>query len=147
MANDVFILGNILFDDFSTPTLPQFGGAQAMAVHKLPGGKRVVDTLGHDHFDPVFHGTFWGDNAASNAEALDALRISGAPTVLSWGGRSWTVIVDRCEIACHRFPHWYTYQFSCVIVEDNMFPASQPIATIDDMLQADLATAMSIVGL
>lgn len=45
MANDVLVLGNLTFDEWSTPERIGFGGKQALQVHKLPGGSRVVDTL------------------------------------------------------------------------------------------------------
>jgi hypothetical protein len=84
MSNDIFQLGGIVFDEFSTPNEPPFGGQQAMAIHKLPGGSRVIDLLGPDDHDYTFHGMFWGDNASANADAIDAMRTSGIPTVLSW---------------------------------------------------------------
>jgi hypothetical protein len=44
----VLTLGGIVFDDFSTPSAMGAGGKQAMVIHKLPGGSRVIDTLGLD---------------------------------------------------------------------------------------------------
>jgi hypothetical protein len=153
MPTDVFTLGNLIVDEFSTPQDPQFGGVRDLIVHNLPGGSRVVDLLGAfdgpggPHKGFTFYGTFWGDNAASNAEALDAMRISGATQTLSWGGRAWQVIVSNVEITCHRFPMHYSYHVDLVVVQNNMFPASGAIATIDAMLVQDMATAMAIVGL
>jgi hypothetical protein len=46
--SDTLILGGIAFDSFSTPSRMGAGGKQAMVVHKLPGGARVIDTLGLD---------------------------------------------------------------------------------------------------
>ena len=46
MPLDVLLLGPIAFADFATPDCAPFGGRQQMAVHKLIGGQRVIDTLG-----------------------------------------------------------------------------------------------------
>jgi hypothetical protein len=148
MATDLFTLGGVVFDEFSTPSEPPFGGSQAMAVHKLPGGSRVIDLLGPDDTDYTFNGVFWGDSAFANAEALDALRVSGQPTVLSWGGRSWLVIVQHASIECCRFPNYYKYSVQVVVAQNNMFGALGAFAAgIDDLISADMNNALSIVGL
>jgi len=95
MPSDVLSLGGIVFDDFSTPTTMMGGGAQAMVTHKLPGGRRVIDTLGPDDADIVWDGQFYGDNAYDTALALDAMRAAGQVVPLSWGGQFRSVILSR----------------------------------------------------
>ena len=46
MATDFLVLGGIVFDDWSTPERMPFGGQHITAVHKLPGGARVVTLSG-----------------------------------------------------------------------------------------------------
>jgi hypothetical protein len=58
MSTDTLTLGGIVFDDFSTPHHMPLGGQQAMVVHRLPGGSRVIDTLGPDDDDYSWDGTF-----------------------------------------------------------------------------------------
>jgi hypothetical protein len=58
LATDVLVLGSLAFDDWSTPSKMGYGGRQMTAVHKLPGGARVVDTLGPDEKDIQWTGTF-----------------------------------------------------------------------------------------
>jgi hypothetical protein len=65
-----------------------------MVIHKLPGGSRVIDTLGPHDEDLTWHGKFFGDEAYAKAQVLDALRVSGATVPLIWRGNSWQVIVD-----------------------------------------------------
>ena len=48
MSTDTLTLGGFAFTGYSTPDVMMGGGRQAMVVHKLPGGMRVIDTLGHD---------------------------------------------------------------------------------------------------
>lgn len=145
MANDIFSLGGVIFDDFSTPEHPPFGGGQNMVVHKLPGGQRVIDTLGPDDADYTFHGIFWGPYALANADALDAMRSSGAVTTLSWGGRSWQVIVRDVSIECCRYPTYYKYSVTVVVASSALFGAlGFIIPTVDALILSDMNSAVAI---
>lgn len=148
MATDTLVLGNIQFDEWSTPRKICLGGAQAMAVHKLPGGSRVIDTLGPDDDDYHWGGTFYGADAQAKVRELDALRISGTPVPLVWGGNFWTVIVSHFEASPERFPQLWHYEITVVVAVDTMAGALGAITPgIDQLLAADMATGMSLVGL
>jgi len=148
MATDTLILGGIQFDDWSTPQEIHLGGAQAMAVHKLPGGSRFIDTLGPDDDDYSWSGTFYGENAQESIRALDALRVSGAPVPLVWGGNFWTVIISHFKACPVRYPQLWKYDITVVVAVDSMSGALGAITPgIDQLLGADMATAMSLVGL
>jgi hypothetical protein len=77
MTTDTLVLGSIAFDDWSTPDRMPFG-KQITAVHRLPGGARVVDTLGPDEMDIQFTNMMYADNAYGVADQLDSLDIRGA---------------------------------------------------------------------
>jgi len=148
MATDTLILGGIIFDEWSTPKRICLGGAQAMAVHKLPGGSRVIDTLGPDDSDYNWSGTFYGNDAQSKVRALDALRISGAVVPLVWGGNFWSVIVSHFEASPERYPQLWHYDITVVVAVNSMAGALGAITQgIDQLLGADMATGMSLVGL
>ena len=70
MPLDVLLLGPIAFTDYSPPECMPFGGRQQMAVHKLIGGQRVIDTLGPDDEDIQWSGRFFGAGALSTCLAL-----------------------------------------------------------------------------
>jgi hypothetical protein len=55
-----------------------------MAIHKLPGGNGVIYALGPDDYDYSWHSQFFGDDSYAKAQALDAIRVSGA--VVAWVG-------------------------------------------------------------
>src|SRR5690348_10781053 len=95
MPSDVLTLGGITFDDFSTPETIMGGGKQAMVVHKLPGGARVIDTLGPDEADIHWKGQFFGDNAYDMALQLDAMRAGGQLQSLTWGGQYRSVVINQ----------------------------------------------------
>ena len=70
-------LGGIIFQDFEVPDNIGIGGEQALVVHKLPGGARVIDAMGADHRDITWSGRFRSGNAEARARLLDSYRIGG----------------------------------------------------------------------
>jgi hypothetical protein len=118
MPDDVLTLGGIVFDDFSTPEEMMGGGNQAMVVHKLPGGGRVIDTLGPDDANVTWSGFFFGTNAYATALALDGLRAAGKVIPLTWGGQFRSVIIDNFVYRVRRMPSWVKYAVSCTVVQN-----------------------------
>lgn len=145
MATDFLVLGGIVFDDWSTPSNMPYGGHQAMAVHKLPGGARVVDTLGPDEADIRFTGIMYDDNAYGVSETLDALRLSGTQVPLMFAGRFYQVIVARTKVDIKRFPQLMAYDVTCLVVQNQMAGnLNATPSTTTQLVSADLATATSI---
>ena len=139
MAVDQLILGGIVFDDFSTPREMMGGGNQAMVVHKLPGGLRVIDTLGPDDADITWQGEFFGDSAYDTALALDAMRAAGQVVELTWGGQYREVIVSNFIYHVRRLPVWVAYSVVCTVYQNPMQGASAGAPTlIDTLVLADL---------
>lgn len=118
MPNDILILGGVAFDDYSTPALMMGGGNQAMAVHKLPGGARVIDTLGPDEADIHWHGQFFGDDAYATALQLDAMRAGGQLQDLTWGGQFRSVIIKTFIYEVKRLPVWVFYRIVCTVYQN-----------------------------
>jgi hypothetical protein len=147
-ASDQLILGGLIFDDWSTPERIPFGGLQSMHVHKLPGGSRVVDTLGPDEMDITWHGTFWGDGAYDVALALNGMRQAGQPLPLTFGGQFYTVLISDAHVDIHRYPLHATYSITCVVTSSPMVGVlSGAVSSIDTLVSADIATALSFAGL
>ena len=105
MADDALILGGVTFDQFSTPPKMTAGGTQAMVVHKLPGGRRTIDTLGPDEADISWQGFFFGNDAYQNALTLDAMRAAGQVQQLTWAGQFRSVVINRFEYDIRRLPN------------------------------------------
>jgi hypothetical protein len=148
MATDILVLGSIVFDSWSTPRRMPFGGEQQLAVHRLPGGSRVIDTLGPDEKDIMFTGIMYNDNAYGVADELDSVRISGAQVPLIFAGRFYLVIVRETQVDIRRFPQLVEYHVSCLVVQNNMAgPLGAIASTTSQLVTSDMATALSIVGL
>jgi hypothetical protein len=127
MATDRLILAGIVFEnfDYAPPTKMPFGGQQAMVVHKLPGGTRVIDTLGPDEDDITWSGFFFTANALYNCQVLDALRGQGQVVTLTFAGMTRKVVIKHFRAAIRRYPNWVEYEISCVVSEN---PLLGPVA-------------------
>lgn len=84
MPDVVLVLGPVAFADFEIPERIAFGGTQRLAVHKLPGGLRVIDALGRDDRELTWSGIFAGPDATARSRLLDLLRARGAVLPLTW---------------------------------------------------------------
>lgn len=145
MARDVLMLGGIVFDDFSTPAHMPFGGEQAMIVHKLPGGSRVIDTLGPDDMDIHWTGRFFGDSAYETAIALDAMRRSGVTLPLAYAGQAFTVIISDFRADIERLPVDVLYSITCVVDTPGAFGGFSSVGGAM-LASADLAAAVALNG-
>ena len=54
-------LGGFAFQDFEVPERIPAGGEQMLAIHKLVGGRRVIDAMGRDDAALEWSGYFLGD--------------------------------------------------------------------------------------
>ncbi|UGY23715.1 hypothetical protein HU675_0038180 [Bradyrhizobium septentrionale] len=140
MATDVLILGGFAFEDFSVPNEMPGGGNQAMVVHKLPGGSRVIDTLGPDDAPVAFTGQMFADNAFDQALALDAMRVAGEVIPLIWGGQTKQVVIEKFTFKVKRLPNWVTYDISCVVAQD---PTQGDLTAVDSSVDSNVSSDLS----
>lgn len=142
---DVLTLGGFQFDDYSTPAEMMGGGQQAMVVHKLPGGSRVIDTLGPDEADITWSGFFFGNDAFANALALDAMRAAGSVVPLTFAGQFRSVVIKQFIWKIRRFPVWVDYNVSCVVYQNpSLGVLTGSLNTIDSLILSDLSGAIGL---
>jgi hypothetical protein len=140
MSFDVMTLGGIVFDDFSTPETMMGGGNQALVTTKLPGGARVIDTLGPDDADIQWRGFFYGNNAYATALALDAIRAAGKVIPLMWGGQFRSVILSHFVYRVKRLPVWVEYDLSCTVASNPALGSlGISISSTDALVGGDLS--------
>ena len=142
---DTLTLAGISFDGFSTPSKMPAGGAQAMVVHKLPGGQRVIDTLGPDEANITWSGEFFGNGAYANALALDAIRAAGQVVPLTWGGQFRLVIIDSFTYGVRRLPAWVEYSISCTVYQNPGLGALGGVSSsMDTLILSDISVALGL---
>lgn len=147
MPTDILTLGGIAFDDFSTPSEMMFGGNQAMVIHKLPGGQRVIDTLGPDDAPITWSGQFFGNDAYATSLVLNGMKDAGQVVPLTWGGQFRLVIIDRFLPKVKRMPTWVLYEISCTVYQNPMQGnLSTSTSSIDSLVSDDLSTASDLAS-
>lgn len=147
-VNDVLTLGGIQFTDFSPPDSMGAGGRQAMVVHKLPGGQRVIDTLGPDEAPIAWRGTFFGNDALGIALALDGMRAAGAVVPLFFAGQARAVLIESFSWTVRRLAIWVDYTISCTVVQNpQQGNLSVNNASAGDLAANDLNAAGNVAGL
>ena len=117
MSDFSLTLGPVAFAGFELPSSITLGGKQRLAIHRLPGGVRIIDSLGPDPADIAFSGIFTGPDAADRARVLDTMRGAGTALPLAWDAFLYTVIIETFE-ADYRSPWWIPYRLSCAVLRD-----------------------------
>lgn len=110
------LLGPLVFTDFALPERVGHGGRQALTIHQLPGGARVIDAMGQDPADITWSGMFLGVLAQAQAQQLDALWRAGQPLDLFWGTTLLTVVIKECTLD-DRYMQT-DYRLTCTVLPD-----------------------------
>lgn len=142
MAAVAVTLGGVAFRDFEIPQAIEFGGRQALAVHELVGGGRVIDVLGAAAGAIRFAGTFSGPDAEVRAQLLDAARTAGATLPLVWSGFAYEVVIADFT-AVYQKPWWIPFEIELVAARNLV--AALPDAVVQAGL--DLASATGLASL
>lgn len=135
--------GEIIFQDFALPDDLRIGGDQTLVVHKLIGGKRVVDAMGPDDEPIAWTGRFLDEFAELRVFQLDLLRRSGREVQLQipTAKRAYRVVIGRFTATLKR-PYLYEYAISCVVIEDQVAgDGGKESRTMEQEIAADLAAA------
>ena len=140
MSDFSLTLGPVAFVGFELPSSITLGGRQRLAIHKLPGGLRIIDALGPDPADLAWSGIFSGPDAAERARILDALRVAGLQLLLAWDAFLYTVIIESFE-ADYRSPWWIPYRLTCAVLRDEAAALVTTALSLAPSIDADLASA------
>lgn len=110
-------LGPVKLTGLAKPVSMPIGGSQGTAVHRLPGGGRVIDVMGPDNADISWSGYLDGADASVTARVLDRLRQSGQVISLAWDIFSYQVLVTEFRCDTRHIP--MPYRVTCAVVGDN----------------------------
>ena len=139
------IIGALVLQGYEVPSRITIGGAQAVTIHKLPGGGRVIDAMGADEGAIIWSGMFVGPGAAQRARSLDIMRAQGIPQSLSFGDYTFNVVVVLCEYDYQSRGAVISYRVRTEIVPD---PYSLVALSpgLDLALQDDLASSQTVLA-
>jgi hypothetical protein len=134
-------IGAIDLQDFEVPSSVRFGGRHRLAVHKLSGGQRIIESLGPDDDEISFQGTASGTDADARIRAINRLRLSGEAVWLAWASFRYWVVVKSLTME-YQSPWWIPFRISCVVVnQDGVRKTSS--STLWTTISADLGSATS----
>ena len=136
------ILGEITFRDFEVPPTIEFGSSQRVAIHRLGGGGRVIDTLGKEDADIDFSGTLCGTDAVERATQITALCGSGQAIALAWDTYYFRVIIKEFS-ADYKSNRWIPYRLSCMVCSNDVAANSSIIASTTDIVMEDVRQAVT----
>lgn len=139
------LLGDVTFDGHAVPPHMKWGGQQALAVHKLPGGQRVIDAMGRDDAVLEWSATFVADDAGDQAFAIDQMRIDGTPVPLIWGDHYYVVIVQMFEPS-DQHQTIIPYKIACMVVQDMSQPPGPDFLSTILAVYADVNAAIGFVS-
>ena len=141
MSDLTLLLGSVAFRDFEIPSGINFGGRQRLALHRLPGGSRVIDALGRDDAQIGFAGIFSGPDATLRARLLDEMRVAGDAVPLTWDVLFYTVLIsDFYANYCNGW--WIPYSIACTVLRDEAWGPSQAATSAASNALADVDTAI-----
>ncbi|BAK82888.1 hypothetical protein D3W54_15170 [Komagataeibacter medellinensis] len=138
-------IGALTLTGMEVPRLIRDGGTQQVAIHRLPGGGRIIDAVGNDPDRLELEGTFVGPTALARARALKQMRVAGAPVAFSGAGLSLMVRIVQYS---------YDYQqkgivipYRLVLEQPNQTATSGAgTSTLSALVGADGASALSGVS-
>lgn len=141
MPSITLSLGDMTFGAFEVPEVIPWGGDQALTVHELVGGTRVVDAMGRKDAPIEWSGIFMGSTAVDRAQYLNTQRILGQQLTLTWSSLNFLVVIQSFT-ANYEFEYRIPYRISCIVVQDNATPTvAGDVPDIDAQLTQDMNTA------
>jgi len=136
------ILGPVVLSDFEVASGVTFGGQQALAVHDLPGGLRIIDAMGRRDGPISFHGYFYGGSASARARIVDELRGQGLPLPLIWDAFFYTVVI-REFTADYQCGWWIPYRITCTVLRDEAAAVIDAVAGLAGDVLGDVGAAVA----
>lgn len=137
------VLGPVLFQDFELPERIRWGGAQRLAVHRLPGGVRIIDAMGRDDAEISWSGVFTGNGASVRARAIDLMRADGSVWPLVWDAFFYTVVVAAFA-ADYARSNWIPYRIACTVLRDEAEAVVEAALSLSADALGDLTSAAAM---
>ncbi|OGB23359.1 MAG: hypothetical protein A3I66_01455 [Burkholderiales bacterium RIFCSPLOWO2_02_FULL_57_36] len=146
MADTFLFLGDFLFEEQEIPERIPLGGAQALVIHRFPGGAKVVQAMGRDDAPIAWSGLFTGGNSLERARYLDLMRVRGKSVRLTFFEFDYNVVIRSFIFTVERF-YRVSYTIELEVVQDNTQPqTSFPPVAFNPAVAEDLATALALGG-
>lgn len=140
------VLGNIELVGLEVPESATPGaGTQQTVIHKLVGGKRIVDVLGVDYDNLSWSGWMVGATAGARVKELETMRDTGNAVDLNIGEYYFSVVVAKFTA---RFEHQYrrNYTIELVVVDRLDAPVTKNAmsGSLDGLINSDIGQSLGL---
>lgn len=143
---DVLVLGDYVFDEWSTPEKLPAGGHHKVSVTNFAGGGRVVDMWGPEDPPRELYGIIRGDFAEDDAAMIDQMRIAGEELEYSNGVEVRTVVIEDFTYWVRR--GYVEYQLRLITTDNSGGgdDSSGGSGSIDSTVGSDLGAASDLAS-
>jgi len=142
------IVGDVEFTGLEVPESVTVGAKQQLVVHKLVGGRRIVDVLGVDYDNLSWSGWMTGATAGDRVTELEILRDAGARLTFNMDGYYFSVIIQSFNA---RFEHVYrrNYSIDLLVVSrlDAPITANALAGTLDSLINSDVGESLGLASI
>ena len=139
------IVGDVEFTGLEVPESVTVGAKQQLVVHKLIGGKRVVDVMGVDYDNMSWSGWMTGATAGDRVTELETLRDLGNPLTFNMDGYYFSVLIQSFNA---RFEHVYrrNYTIDLLVIARLDAPITTNVlsGTLDALINSDVGEALGL---
>jgi hypothetical protein len=136
-------LGGVVFQGFEIPATINSGGAQALNVHKMPGGNRVIDAMGPDDSEIRWSGRFRGSGSEARALLIDFMRRQGQQQLLAYSLHRYQVVIKEFE-ADFEQSYEIPYRICCEVVLDETQALASLAVGFVEALASDVVSALGL---
>jgi hypothetical protein len=139
-------LGTLTFTGVEVPSLLRVGSEQALIVHKLIGGDRVIQSMGNDPASLSLTGMFTGPTAFQRAQKVAQLRDTGKQLRFGVAGLSVLVYIKAFAYDLTAKSAVIPYALT---LEVQPTPATNPAATtsaLSNLVGSDIASGISSIA-
>jgi hypothetical protein len=142
------IVGDVEFTGLEVPESVTVGAKQQLVVHKLVGGRRIVDVLGVDYDNLSWSGWMTGATAGDRVTELEILRDAGLPLTFNMDGYYFNVIIQYFNA---RFEHVYrrNYSIDLLVVSRLDAPITENAlaGTLDSLINSDVGESLGLASI
>jgi hypothetical protein len=138
-------LGDFQFQNFEIPEKIAFPGKQQVAVHKLIGGRKVVDVLGVVYDQLSWSGIITGSSAADRVKALELIRDTGKAVTMTLDDVSFSVIVTGFT-PVYEFQYRRPYSIELEVIKRNDAPSQTDALTssLNALINSDVGKSLGL---
>jgi hypothetical protein len=136
-------LGSVTLQGFEVPDEAPWGGEQALTVHKMVGGARIIDAMGRDDRLVEIKGLFLSPDADNRAQQVDTMRKAGLPVIWSYGSHVYQVVI-KAFLPDFKQRGRIPYHLKLEVLIDYSQPSALITLSLDDQFSFSLLTVSGL---